>query len=286
MSIKKNKITVILTAFVVIVSAFTLWVLWGNTAVELNEYTIQSESIPKSFDGYRIVQISDFHNAQIGKDNEKLISLIEKAEPDIIAITGDIVDWRRTDIELTKEFVLQIMKIAPCYYVSGNNESYITEKYDVKNILADMGVTVLEDETQHLEIEGEKILLAGVDDPAFSDNYSSADSVPIMQTKLEELMSDDIYTVLLSHRPELFGVYCEYEADLVLSGHAHGGQFRIPFIGGLYAPDQGFFPEYDAGLYTDGKTNMIVSRGIGNSKIPIRFNNRPEVIVIELEVDK
>ena len=286
MSIKKNKITVILTAFVVIVSAFTLWVLWGNTAVELNEYTIQSESIPKNFDGYRIVQISDFHNAQIGKDNEKLISLIEKAEPDIIAITGDIVDWRRTDIELTKEFVLQIMKIAPCYYVSGNNESYITEKYDVKNILADMGVTVLEDETQHLEIEGEKILLAGMDDPAFSDNYSSADSVPIMQTKLEELMSDDIYTVLLSHRPELFGVYCEYEADLVLSGHAHGGQFRIPFIGGLYAPDQGFFPEYDAGLYTDGKTNMLVSRGIGNSKIPIRFNNRPEVIVIELEVDK
>lgn len=286
MSIKKNKITVILTAFVVIVSAFTLWVLWGNTAVELNEYTIQSESIPKNFDGYRIVQISDFHNAQIGKDNEKLISLIEKAEPDIIAITGDIVDWRRTDIELTKEFVLQIMKIAPCYYVSGNNESYITEKYDVKNILADMGVTVLEDETQHLEIEGEKILLAGVDDPAFSDNYSSADSVPIMQTKLEELMSDDIYTVLLSHRPELFGVYCEYEADLVLSGHAHGGQFRIPFIGGLYAPDQGFFPEYDAGLYTDGKTNMLVSRGIGNSKIPVRFNNRPEVIVIELEVDK
>lgn len=286
MSIKKNKITVILTASVVIVSAFTLWVLWGNTAVELNEYTIQSESIPKSFDGYRIVQISDFHNAQIGKDNEKLISLIEKAEPDIIAITGDIVDWRRTDIELTKEFVLQIMKIVPCYYVSGNNESYITEKYDVKNILADMGVTVLEDETQHLEIEGEKILLAGVDDPAFSDNYSSADSVPIMQTKLEELMSDDIYTVLLSHRPELFGVYCEYEADLVLSGHAHGGQFRIPFIGGLYAPDQGFFPEYDAGLYTDGKTNMLVSRGIGNSKIPIRFNNRPEVIVIELEVDK
>lgn len=286
MSIKKNKITVILTAFVVIVSAFTLWVLWGNTAVELNEYTIQSESIPKSFDGYRIVQISDFHNAQIGKDNEKLISLIEKAEPDIIAITGDIVDWRRTDIELTKEFVLQIMKIAPCYYVSGNNESYITEKYDVKNILADMGVTVLEDETQHLEIEGEKILLAGVDDPSFSDNYSSADSVPIMQTKLEEFMSDDIYTVLLSHRPELFGVYCEYEADLVLSGHAHGGQFRIPFIGGLYAPDQGFFPEYDAGLYTDGKTNMLVSRGIGNSKIPIRFNNRPEVIVIELEVDK
>lgn len=286
MSIKKNKITVILTAFVVIVSAFALWVLWGNTAVELNEYTIQSESIPKNFDGYRIVQISDFHNAQIGKDNEKLISLIEKAEPDIIAITGDIVDWRRTDIELTKEFVLQIMKIAPCYYVSGNNESYITEKYDVKNILADMGVTVLEDETQHLEIEGEKILLAGVDDPAFSDNYSSADSVPIMQTKLEELMSDDIYIVLLSHRPELFGVYCEHEADLVLSGHAHGGQFRIPFIGGLYAPDQGFFPEYDAGLYTDGKTNMLVSRGIGNSKIPIRFNNRPEVIVIELEVDK
>lgn len=283
---KMKRITVFLIILTFIISVFALWVLWGNTAVELNEYTVQSEGIPQNFDGYRIAHISDFHNVEIGEDNEKLISIIKEAEPDIIAITGDIVDWRTTDIEITKDFVSEALEIAPCYYVSGNNESYITETYDVKNILADMGVTVLEDEVQWLVIDTEKILLAGVDDPAFSDNYSSADSVPIMQMKLEKLMNDDIYTVLLSHRPELFSVYCEYEADLVLSGHAHGGQFRIPFIGGLYAPDQGLFPEYDAGLYADGKTNMIVSRGIGNSKIPIRFNNRPEVIVIELRAEK
>ncbi len=105
-----------------------------------------------------------------------------------------------------------------------------------------------------------------------------------MQNKLSELMSDnDKYTLLLSHRPELFEVYVKCGADLVLSGHAHGGQFRLPFVGGLVAPNQGLFPEYDAGLYTEGNTNMVVSRGVGNSILPFRFNNRPEVILIELE---
>ena len=105
----------------------------------------------------------------------------------------------------------------------------------------------------------------------------------MVRTKLNNLAdTESSYIILLSHRPELFESYVSCNIDLVLSGHAHGGQFRLPFIGGLIAPDQGIFPKYDAGLFTNGSTNMIVSRGLGNSIIPIRFNNRPEVIVIEL----
>ena len=105
----------------------------------------------------------------------------------------------------------------------------------------------------------------------------------MVSTKLNTLMEQETaYAILLSHRPELFETYAACGVDLVLSGHAHGGQFRLPFIGGLIAPNQGLFPKYDAGLFTDGNTNMIVSRGIGNSIIPIRFNNRPEIVLLEL----
>ena len=135
-----------------------------------------------------------------------------------------------------------------------------------------------------LEQSDETITLLGMNDPSFQTDYLFGDSETVMRNKLQELISEvDGYTVLLSHRPELFEVYVEGGIDLVLSGHAHGGQFRLPFVGGLVAPNQGLFPKYDAGLYVDNNTNMIVSRGIGNSIIPLRFNNRPEVILVELK---
>lgn len=123
-----------------------------------------------------------------------------------------------------------------------------------------------------------------MDDPSFKTEYLLGDAASIMKSNLDELTSrDDTYTILLSHRPELFISYVESGVDLVLSGHAHGGQFRLPFVGGLMAPNQGLFPEYDAGLYIKENTHMIVSRGIGNSILPFRVNNRPEVILIVLE---
>ena len=132
-------------------------------------------------------------------------------------------------------------------------------------------------------MSGETIVLLGVNDPSFQTDYLFGDSETVMQSKLQEIINEeDTYTILLSHRPELFKVYTESKVNLVLSGHAHGGQFRIPFMGGLVAPNQGLFPKYDAGLYTEENTNMIVSRGIGNSILPFRFNNRPEVILIDL----
>ena len=149
--------------------------------------------------------------------------------------------------------------------------------------MIEIGVTVLEDKSISLEKSGEDITLMGVDDPSFITDYLLGDDEEVMQDKLSELKSENSYTILLSHRPELFKIYVENDIDLVLSGHAHGGQFRLPFVDGLYAPNQGLFPEYDSGLYTEENTNMIVSRGIGNSLFPFRFNNRPEVILVKLK---
>ncbi|MBQ3542665.1 MAG: metallophosphoesterase [Oscillospiraceae bacterium] len=266
--------------------ALVIWIAWDNTALELNTYTISSSKLPVSFDEYRIAHVSDLHNAEMGKDNEKLLAMLRDADPDIIAITGDLIDSRNTDIEIALQFVREAVKIAPCYYVTGNHEARVNEYGELKAGMKAGGVIVLEDAQTEISMEGETITLIGVNDPSFQTEYLFGDSETVMNTKLEELHTEnDGFTILLSHRPELFDTYANHNIDVVLSGHAHGGQFRLPFIGGVVAPNQGLFPEYDAGIYTEGNTNMLVSRGVGNSILPFRINNRPEVILIELQAD-
>ena len=278
---KKRNILLILVALIFIICV--ICTIWGNTALELNTYTIESEKLPKSFDGYKIAHVSDLHNNEMGEHNENLLAMLKDSSPDIIAITGDIVDSRNTDIEIALQFANEAEKIAPCYYITGNHEARVSEYESLKKGLIEIGVTVLEDKSISLEKSGEDITLMGVDDPSFITDYLFGDDEEVMQDKLSELKSENSYTILLSHRPELFKIYVENDIDLVLSGHAHGGQFRLPFVDGLYAPNQGLFPEYDSGLYTEENTNMIVSRGIGNSLFPFRFNNRPEVILVKLK---
>lgn len=282
MTVKKRKI-IVLAVVAAVLLALIIWTAWGNTALELNTYTISSDRLPGAFDGYRIAHVSDLHNAEMGKDNEKLLDMLREAKPDIIAITGDLIDSRNTDIDIALQFTKAAMEIAPCYYVTGNHEARVSEFDKLKEGMIELGVAVLEDVRIKLEQSGETISLLGFNDPSFQTDYLFGDSETVMQSKLHEITNEeDTYTILLSHRPELFEVYTESKVDLVLSGHAHGGQFRLPFVGGLVAPNQGLFPKYDAGLYTEENTNMIVSRGIGNSILPFRFNNRPEVILIDL----
>ncbi len=262
--------------------ALVIWLIWGNTTLEQTVYTVKSQRLPEAFSGYRIAQVSDLHNREMGQDNEKLLQMLEEADPDMIAITGDLVDSRNTDFETALAFAEKAMEIAPCYYVTGNHESRIAAYPLLEEELTELGVVVLKDAVQ-LERGGETIRLLGVDDPTFQADYQPEMDKQIMESALQKYgYEPDTFTVLLSHRPELFEVYAESKMDLVLTGHAHGGQFRLPFVGGVYVPNQGFFPEYDAGLFASGDTNMIVSRGIGDSIIPIRINNRPELVVIDL----
>ncbi len=279
---KKHK-RLILIAILLLIAIITGWIVWSNISIQTSRFIIESDDLPAEFDGFSIAHISDLHNAEFGKDNEKLISILREENPNIIALTGDLIDSNHTNIEIALSFVRQAVEIAPCYYVTGNHEAWIGSQYDeMKAALEKMGVVVLEDEAVKLEYGGASIQLIGLNDPAFAEREASL-AKSILETKLSQVNIEDGYTVLLSHRPEHFKVYQEKSIDLVLSGHAHGGQFRLPFIGGIIAPDQGFFPQYDAGRYTEKETTMVVSRGIGNSIIPVRLNNRPEIGVVELK---
>ena len=258
----------------ILLAAVIAWGFFENTRLQINSFPVNAPGLPDSFDGFQIAHISDLHNTEFGTGNRKLLTLLEQMQPDIIAITGDLIDSRRTDPEVAIQFAEEAVKIAPCYYVPGNHESRISQYPQFVQQLAEAGVTVLANRSVPLNRNGEAILLAGAEDPAFA-------SVDTFSQILSQLASEE-FTILLSHRPEYFDLYCQNSFALVLSGHVHGGQFQLPVLGGVLAPGQGFFPEYDSGLYTCENTSMVVSRGLGNSVFPFRLNNPPEVILITL----
>lgn len=276
----KNRTTIILV--MLLISIMVSWVIWGNLSVETTKLTVISKDLPEAFDKFSIAHISDLHNAEYGKNNEKLIDILEAESPNIIAITGDLIDSNHTNLEVALSFAQQAVKIAPCYFVTGNHEAWIGSQYEeLKTSLQNTGITVLQDEAIELNYGDVCIQLIGLNDPDFSERDRLL-SESILEAKLSQVNISDGFTILLSHRPEYFNVYQNKNIDLVLSGHAHGGQFRLPFGGGVIAPGQGLFPKYDAGAYTENGTTMIVSRGIGNSIIPVRINNPPEIVIIEL----
>ena len=280
---KTKKKFIVLAAIVAILILLIIWIAYGNTDLEIYKYNVKSEDIPSEFDNFRIVQISDLHNTEFGENNEKLLLMLKQADADIIAITGDMIDSRNTDIDVAISFAQKAVNIAPVYYVNGNHESRVLGEYEkLKQGLTDAGVTILENSSADITIGDEAITLIGINDPTFRMELVDDTTEQNIAHQLVNVIPDnDNYKVLLAHRPEYFDVYAG-NVDLVLSGHAHGGQFRIPFIGGLVAPGQGFFPEYYEGSHIKENTEMIVSRGIGNSIIPFRINNKPEIIVAEL----
>lgn len=267
--------------------ALLLWTIWGNTALMVNTITIADSRIPAAFSGFRIAQISDLHNAEFGKDNAKLFKRLSECEPDIIAVTGDLVDMNHTDLDVAITFAQKAIRIAPVYYVTGNHEAHLPQYDALRDGLEAAGVILLDDKALQLEHGGDKITIAGLSDPDFRTRYDMFEETSATGAAFKKQIHEDQgYTILLSHRPELFESYVSCGADLVFSGHAHGGQFRLPFVGGLIAPNQGLFPKHDAGLYIDGDTQMVVSRGIGNSIIPVRFHNRPEIVLAVLQAGR
>ena len=270
-------------ALIAVAAAFILLALAAlDCRLIVRSYEIEAEEIDTPL---RIALVTDLHSCRYGEGQEKLIRAVDEQQPDIILLGGDIFDDDMPD-DNSDIFLAGVAGKYPCYYVTGNHEARVNEYGALKAGMEAAGVTVLEDVKTKISMEGETITLIGVNDPSYQTDYLFGDSETVMNTKLEDLHTEhDGFTILLSHRPELFDTYVDQDIDLVLSGHAHGGQFRLPFIGGLVAPNQGLFPEYDAGIYTEGNTNMLISRGVGNSILPFRINNRPEVILIELQAE-
>lgn len=261
------------------------WLWWGNRAVMVHTISVTDRHLPRAFEGFRIAQISDLHNEVFGAGNGQLLTLLAEARPDVIVITGDLIDSRHTNVDAALEFARGAVELAPVYYVPGNHEGRLPEEFwMLERGLDQMGVHVLRGERAHLTREGEAVALIGVDDPTFQDK-NSAHWPGLLEEELGRLREEELYSILLIHRPELLETYAKAGINLVFSGHAHGGQVRIPFVGGVIAPNQGFFPKYDGGLYTLGDTQMVVSRGLGNSLAPLRVNNRPELVLAELHCE-
>ncbi|MES5894093.1 metallophosphoesterase [Bacillus cereus group sp. RP43] len=277
---KKTKRIILIIGILVGISIF---LYLQNNLISITEVKITSSKIPSSFKGYKILQISDLHNKKFGDNQDVLIKKVKNSNPDIIVITGDLIDSKSYDAEISLQVIRKLVKEYPIYFVTGNHEKWSGKYNSLEKELKKHHVTVLRNEHVSIRKGEQEINLLGIDDPEFViGNRTEGDIVKdeIIKAKIE--MQPDRYNVLLSHRPEFIEEYADEQIDLVLSGHAHGGQVRLPFIGGLVAPNQGVLPKYTAGLYEKQNTSMIVSRGLGNSIIPQRIFNRPEIVVVQL----
>lgn len=270
MPIKKRAI-ISLTAAMAILAPL---LIWDNIRLETVHCEIADKNLPEAFNGFKIVQVSDLHNNFFGKNQHRLINAIKKENPDMIAITGDLIDTEKTGNAYI--FIKEAVKIAPCCYVTGNHELR-TGFYEsmIKPLLVELGVTVLESDWAYIKKGGDTLPIFGA-----LDTVSNKD----MFLQLYGRFYEDEFAVVLSHRPEHFEVYAECGVPLVLTGHAHGGQFRIPFTHqGLYSPNQGIFPKYTEGVYRKNNTRMVVSRGLGNNVLPIpRVNNCYQLVSVTL----
>ena len=285
---------------------------WENNAIDVTRFERTDSRIPKSLDGLTIVQISDLHAKRFGRDNARLLKKVKAQKPDLIAITGDLIDARRPDVEFARELVAQLVALAPVLYVSGNHEGEFIEPYREKIfqaireggaiLLDSKSVEITRDENgralvapvvgnEERDVTPNSVFIAGIKDPVAT--YSSWVSVYSQYRVNSEIVQDlldatpvrrEQYSILLTHRPEHFPRYARRGFDLALAGHAHGGQFRFPFFlpNGLYAPDQGLFPKRTSGLYELDGSSEIVSRGLGPSAVPTRLFNRPNLVVCAL----
>ena len=247
----------------------------SNKKLTVTRLTFRSEKVYGALSGYRIAHVADLHNTEIGKNNQLLLAQIAVEQPDRIAITGDLIDSYHQKREVALDFASEAVKIAPCDFVTGNHEHRMERKelQSFLNELSARGVNVLRNEAIHIYQGDEQFRILGVD--------CQAGKTEILTGLMRSRPAGEL-NILLSHKPHYAEHYREAGVDLVLCGHAHGGQFRLPLIGAVYAPGQGMLPKYTAGMYRLGNTVMSVSRGLGNSSFPLRIGNPPSLDVITL----
>lgn len=243
-----------------------------KTSPELSVYSYSSARLPEDFDGYRIVQISDYHNKDFGSGQADVIRLVNDARPDVIFLTGDMVDGRHDDIDAARELLEGICDIAPIYYVTGNHELSMKAQAQYREfceLMEQCGVTELGGGHIRLYRGGSSIMLYGI-------GYGRRE---LMRNGLAA--DSEEFNILLYHGSDDFDIASQYGYDLVFSGHAHGGIVRLPIIGGVFGNREKLFPEYDSGLFTRGASTLVANRGMGDSYIP-RFYNNPQVLLLEL----
>lgn len=281
MKTNKKRRFIGLKLFLLVVVLLSVMVYDSNTRIVADEYPLYYNNLPAAFDGYRIAQLSDVHAAVFGADNTKLISTLRKTRPNIIVITGDLISYSDTsdDIsQIVKPLIKAVTGIAPVYYVTGNHEWDSDSLNELLDMLSQNGVTILHNEYVKLTVGDSSIVLAGVDDPNGPRDMKTPET---LVSEIRENESDT-FLVMLTHRNKFLHRYAQMGTDLVLCGHAHGGIIRLPFLGGLIGPSREWFPDYTEGVYTDGLTKIIVSRGIGNKTGVPRFLNNPQIPVVIL----
>ncbi len=278
---KDKKISYLKFIIIPIVLIFSYFAF--NTNIKVREYNIENDLAPS----LKIALITDLHSCDYGENQEELVNTINEQNPDIVLLGGDIFDDVMPN-DNTITFLEEIAYKYPCYYVTGNHEYWSNDVHSMIDILNSYGVRVLNGDFDTISVYGSKINICGITDPDVTKYTNSTDDVNSQLERINNQKEKDTYSILLAHRPELINEYNKYDFDLILSGHAHGGQFRIPYIlNGLYAPNQGFFPKYAGGRYDFDDSTFIVSRGLGkeSTKMP-RIFNPPEVVIINLEKPK
>jgi len=264
-----------------IITTVAVFCYWQNNDISITNIDFTNSKVPHNFNDYKILQVSDLHNKEFGKNQNKLVELTKEINPNIIVVTGDLIDSRRTNIDIAVNYMSQAVKIAPTYYVPGNHESRIDEYDKLEKMLSKEGINILSNDSENIKINNQELTLLGMEDISFMNSRNKEKEFSSILNNLKNESNENL-TILLSHRPDLIDIYAKQNIDLVFTGHAHGGQIRLPFIGGLLSPGQGFLPKYTSGVYEKDKTKMIVSRGLGNSLFPFRIFNRPELIVTTL----
>ena len=263
------------------------WLLWDNRRLDVTAYEVDVPSASADAaafagaEGLRIAQVSDLHAADFGTFQQRVLAATEAAHPDLIALTGDLIDYRTGDLTGVLDMVTELQSIAPTYFVLGNHEADSGLLAELLTGLDERGVVVLRDEAVTVQIAGTPLRIVGLDDPRVRTTVGLEARDPA--TVLAEIAPPSgTMTILLAHRPELLESYTGAGIDLVLSGHAHGGQVRLPGVGGLYAPHQGWLPELSEGVHVRDGTTMVISRGLGNSIAAVRVNDPRELVVVEL----
>jgi len=249
--------------------------VYCNFALDLEDWTVTSDRLPAVFDGLRVTVLTDLHGARFGDNSQRLLDAVTQSKPDLIAICGDLAD-EYTDRTMLDPLLQGLAEIAPSYYVTGNHEWVRSDTEDLLAQIAACGVTVLRNDYIPLERDGQLLVLAGVEDP---NGYRDQETPAAFTERIRREVGGDPYILMLCHRNNTLALWSSLEADLVLTGHGHGGVIRLPLVGGLLGVDRQFFPDDAEGLYTQGRTTLAVSRGVGGA----RLFNRPHLPTIILK---